>query len=505
MFFSRKLFCCILYSTILLYCAIISAQISVAPRFAVAVGTADNEIIEGIQPAPAGGYYAAGNTFDTVSGLPDVLILKLDSAGSVEWARVVEGSDTDMCFSLQPSTDGGLIAAGYTSSDGVGTIDVLILKMDASGTLEWARAVGGIGADSSISLFQASDGGWVLGGTTTSFGAGYGDVLLLKYDASWVLQWAQTVGTTDTEMVFSVQSTADGGIVAAGDYLADGSSNYDGFIVKTTASGTFEWAQRFGGSLDESCRSVRSASDGGVLAAGYSETFGAGSADGLIIKLDGAGTPVWAFTAGGGGYDYFQSLVPLTGGGGIACGATESLGAGSSDGWFHKLDGTGSAAWTRTGGTAAEDGFLVVETTDDNGIIAAGLSEFYTAPVADAFVIKTDSAGLIDGCPQIQSVSPVIADVTALVPFASLSFVTSSPTVTETDMTNSVTVSPFTVYEEEICYFDPTPTPTFTPTMTPTAGPTFTPGAMPATGPAGIGILLLVLGGILTIGTIHKQ
>ena len=119
-------------------------------------------------------------------------------AGSTDdsplFAVAVGGSDGDGCNSIQQTSDGGYIAGGYTYSFGAGSHGFLIVKLDASGNVSWAKTLGGSDDDNCVSIQQTSDGGYIAGGYTSSFGAGYDDFLIVKLNASGNVSWARTLG-----------------------------------------------------------------------------------------------------------------------------------------------------------------------------------------------------------------------------------------------------------------------------------------------------------------------
>jgi len=207
---------------------------------------------------------------------------------AISFAKTFGGSDYDRVYSVQQTSDGGYIVAGYTRSFGAGGYDVFLLKTDASGNLRWAKTFGGSDWEGASSVQQTSDGGYIVAGYTYSFGAG-GDAFLLKTDASGNLQWAKTFGGSDYEFAFSVQQTSDGGYIVAGGTYSFGAGSYDVFLLKTDASGNLQWAKTFGEGSGDVAFSVQQTSDGGYIVAGWTWSFGAGYEDVFLLKTDANG------------------------------------------------------------------------------------------------------------------------------------------------------------------------------------------------------------------------
>jgi hypothetical protein len=155
---------------------------------------------------------------------------------STSFAKTYGGTSDDRANSFQQTSDGGYILAGYTSSFGVDSSDIFLIKTDANGNVQWAKTYGGTYDDRAYSVQQTSDGGYILAGYTGSFGAGYYDIFLIKTDANGNIQWAKTYGGTRYERAFSVQQTSDGGYIVAG-VNSFGAGDYDIFLVKTDANG----------------------------------------------------------------------------------------------------------------------------------------------------------------------------------------------------------------------------------------------------------------------------
>ena len=152
------------------------------------------------------------------------------------FAKTYGGTDDDGASSVQHTSDGGYIVAGYTASFGAGYDDIFLIKTDANGNIQWAKAYGGPDDDIAYSVQQTSDGGYIVAGHTNFFGVGY-DAFLVKTDANGNIVWAKTYGGTDDDIAFSVQQTSDGGYIVAGATASFGVGSRDIFLIKTDANG----------------------------------------------------------------------------------------------------------------------------------------------------------------------------------------------------------------------------------------------------------------------------
>jgi uncharacterized delta-60 repeat protein len=297
-----------------------------------------------VQQTTDGGYILAG--FTTVYGVgrdDDVYLIKTNANGEEVWSRTFGGEGLDQAGTVQQTSDGGYIIAGRTESFGAGWDDVYLIKTDADGHEVWSRTFGGIHQDSARSIQQTSDGGYIVAGFTNSFGAGLEDVYLIKTDANGDAVWTKTFGGAMMEGASSVQQTSDGGYIVAGSTFSSGAGLEDVYLIKTDANGDEVWSRTFGGTEYEQALSVQQTCDGGYIVAGLATSFGAQVRDVYLIKTDPNGDEVWSRTFGGAGWNYAYSVQQISDGGYIVAGFTEAFGAGSSDVYLIRTDQNGYA------------------------------------------------------------------------------------------------------------------------------------------------------------------
>jgi len=239
-----------------------------------------------------GGYIIAGETQSIDPGISDVYLIKTDSLGSVVWEMTYGGASDDLGYSVQQTSDGGYIIAGLTYSFGTSGGDVYLIKTDSLGGVVWDTTYGGILYDAGHSVQQTSDDGFIIGGHTSSFGAGLGDVYLIRTDSLGTVLWDTTHGGDSSDVGLSVVQTLDEGYVVAGYTWSFGSSEYDVYIVKTDSLGSVLWERTYGDSVDDRGYAVQQTVDGGYIVAGYTRSMGAGVNDVYLIKTDANGMVV---------------------------------------------------------------------------------------------------------------------------------------------------------------------------------------------------------------------
>jgi uncharacterized delta-60 repeat protein len=365
-----------------------------------AIGGTNYEFTESIQKTSDGGYIVAGSTGS------DFLIIKLDSSGNIQWSRAIGGTNSDIARSIQQTSDGGYIVAGFTNSFGAGNYDVLIIKLNSSGNIQWSRAIGGIGYDEAYSIQQTSDGGYIVAGYTGSFGAGGYDVFIIKLDSSGNIQWSRAIGGTNIDIANSIQQTSDGGYIVAGDTYSFGAGAWDVFIIKLDSSGNIQWSRAIGRTNSDGAYSIQQTSDGGYIVAGSTDSFGAGGHDVLIIKLNSSGNIQWSRAIGGTNSDGARSIQQTSDGGYIVAGLTRSFSSGGLDFFIIKLDSSGNIQWSRAIGGTNDEYAYSIQQTSDGGYIAVGYTYSFGAGNSDSLIIKLDSSGNISGCGDVLNVSP---------------------------------------------------------------------------------------------------
>lgn len=299
-----------------------------------------------------------------------------------KWAKSYGGTAADIAYAVEPTSDGGYIVAGTTSSFGFATAEAWAMKVNADGIISWQKAYGGAGADKLSSVKQTADGGYVAAGT---FGT---DAWVVKLFSSGNVDWEFSYGGAGSDEALSVQQTADLGYVFTGKF-DNGGGNTDAFVVKLTAAGGVTWANRYGGASGDSANSVYQTSDGGYVVAGsFNNT---GDLDAWVLRLTAAGAVTWDNRYGGASSDEALSTQETNDGGLIVAGRTASSGAGSSDALVLKLTAAGAVSIQKTFGGTGFDKANSIQQTSDNGYIVGGSTTSFGAGGTDAFLLKLDS------------------------------------------------------------------------------------------------------------------
>ena len=237
---------------------------------------------EAVRQTLDGGYVVTGLTNSHGAGSYDVYLIKTNGNGDTLWTRTYGGPSDDEGSSVQQTADSGYIITG-------GTGDVYLIKTDAQGDTLWTRTFGGGSDDYGECVRQTTDGGYVIAGFTRSFGAGMIDVYLIRTDAHGDTLWTRAYGGTDEDLASSVQQTTDGGYIVAGRTSSFGAGGGDVWLIRTNANGDTLWTRTFGGPANDASGSVQQTTDDGYVIAGITDSYGAGGADVYLIKTDSLG------------------------------------------------------------------------------------------------------------------------------------------------------------------------------------------------------------------------
>jgi len=334
------------------------------------------------------------------------------SAPVTQWQKNYGGNLSDYESYAGQTSDGGYIMVGSTNSysmpsgrtykglagytSPVITNDIYLVKTDAAGNQVWAKTYGGPGDELGSCVKQTSDGGYIIVGSTDSFGKGMNDIYLIKTDKYGNVQWNKTYGGSGEDFGIFVQQTPDGGYIVTGNTYSYGNNDCTIFLLKTNMNGDTQWFKTYSGGIGN-CVIV--SSDGGYVVTGYTGT-NTSEEVGLVFKTDTSGNIVWQklYNDSSIGYDIKQT----SDGGYVFVGQVDThkdtngnLVTGSqglSAISLIKTDALGNQIWNKTfASNRYEWGYGVCQTTD-SGYILVGTYDNPTSKL-DVLVIKTDPRG----------------------------------------------------------------------------------------------------------------
>lgn len=252
----------------------------------------------------------------------------------------------------------------------------------------WEKNFGGSDGEYGKSVLEAVDGGLVVAGHTGSFG-NRNQVYLLKTDSDGNLLWEKNFGGSEGDYGNSVIEATDGGLVVAGRTFSFG-NDWQVYLLKTDSDGNLFWEKNFGGTDSDYGYSVVETADGGFVVVGITSSFGS-RVQMYLLKTDSNGNLLWEKNFGGTSDDYGYSVVETEDSGLVVTGETYSLGN-YSQLYLLKTDSNGNLLWEENfGGSESDRGSSVVSTTD-GGLVVTGYTDSFGSRV-QVYLLKTDSDG----------------------------------------------------------------------------------------------------------------
>jgi hypothetical protein len=324
-------------------------------------------------------------------------IISLSSKAQTTFQRVYGGAAMDNGNSVRKTTDNGFIIAGTTTSFGAGGRDVLVIKTNANGDTTWTKTFGGA-TDNEYGFCaqQTTDGGYIVSGVASSFADVAGDMYLIKLTAAGDTIWTRTYGGIGYEWGAFVQQTTDGGYIVVGQTPAFGAGGFDAYLVKLNAAGDISWTKTYGGTGLEIGSAVQQTSDGGYILTGQIGSYGAGFGDFYLLKTDASGNVVWTKAYGVNGEEAGVSVKQTTDGGYIIGGTSESTGPLGKDMCLIKTNAVGDTLWAKIyGGSLIDECNEVIQTADGGYIMCGHSFSFSVAGDYDVYVVKTDNQGTV--------------------------------------------------------------------------------------------------------------
>ncbi|MBK7887445.1 MAG: T9SS type A sorting domain-containing protein [Bacteroidetes bacterium] len=332
------------------------------------IGGSSTDKLFSIQQTYDGGFILGGHSVSDISGDKtensmgsswDYWFVKTDSIGNIQWQNTIGGNDDDHFISIEQTSDGGYILGGSSKSNisgdktenSLGYIDYWIVKTDSSGNIQWQNTIGGSLDDVLQSIKQTSDGGFILGGFSKSDISGdktenaigllnRNDYWIVKVDSIGNIQWQNTIGGNDVDLLYSIQQTYDGGYILGGwsvsNFSGDKTENslgyWDYWILKTDDLGNIQWQNTIGGNFFDGIRFIEQTNNGGFILggestsniSGYKSENCIGTNDFWIVRTDEVGQVIWENTIGGNDFDGLLSIEQTSDGSFILGGSSLS-------------------------------------------------------------------------------------------------------------------------------------------------------------------------------------
>ncbi|MBW2264119.1 MAG: hypothetical protein JRG91_19315 [Deltaproteobacteria bacterium] len=350
---------------------------------------------------PTGGALIAGKAYVTHMDHPDILPLwlgEIGTDGAVAWQVLLGIYDEDRVNSMAPTPDGGVLLAGAASvieeAEAIYIYDAMLIRVDGAGDVQWARTVGEDGDDSLDAVIPTTDGAYVTVGWTTEYVGGASSGWMAKVDPDGAILWQEYVQESGHDQLHGVVETTGGDLLVVGETDSGAVGGTDLLVLRTTTDGAVVWQKILGGTGDERGLAIAATADGGLVAVGSTRSAGPGWWNALIVRMDGDGAVSWQRVLGGDGNDTASAVLEHTDGSLLVAGDTSpSLDAQT---WLIGLSATGDVISQTSLGVAGYG---------DTGTMLAGYDGTHVVHVAstssnagDILVSRTGREGAVEGC-----------------------------------------------------------------------------------------------------------
>ena len=336
-----------------------------------------------------GSLIIGGNSNSHGDGNRSFWLTKLSSDGDSLWSYFYGGEQAEWGAEVIPTSDGGFAMTGSSSSFGPGDADYWLLKVDENGDSLWSRAYGGPDRESTRSLNQTVDGGYLIAGWTLSFGAGTEDMWLVRTDQNGDSLWSRTFGGESNDRCFYATYGIDGNIYSIGDTRSYGQGDKDIWLVAADDNGDSLWSQTFNGGYDDDCRWIQQLADSGFVLVGSKNMDNADNWDVWIIRTDSQSEVLWERTYGGPLSEGGEHAAILPDGGIVVVGYTYSFGVGDRDFWLLRVNAEGDSLWSRTFGSVYSDRGWGMAIAEDSGYYLCGVTDPEGVDEANGWIVRT--------------------------------------------------------------------------------------------------------------------
>lgn len=376
------------------------------------LGSNVSDLLTGVREADDRGIVMCGYTIASAFGDNDIFIMKLDPYGNIMWSNLFGGSGNDQATYLEKTSDGGFIIGGNTTSFS-GTPDPFTIKIDNSGNVQWSRYYRWAMEDYSNCVIQTSDGGYIMTGYSNSFGSGGYDVYSLKLDQTGNIMWARCYGGLLNDFGNTIRETSDNGYIIGGYTFSFGALG-DGFVLKLYGDGLINWTKTYGGQSFDIISDLHTASNG-FIACGSTSSFGLSALGGYVFNFDNNGFIYWSRTFEGiaGSTSGFTRIVQPQGGGFVLGGVMQSSVANGGDMCLLRIFGDGAFNYEKIFGGAGTDGASALSVKSDGGFLLAGLTASFGAGSNDIYIqnLKSDGTGCLTDNPFIPGGGSPVTEV----------------------------------------------------------------------------------------------
>ncbi len=314
------------------------------------------------------------------------------------WQRTYGGRRVDKAYAVAALADGGFAIAGHTRARGGSRDDAWVIRLDHRGDRRWERVFGGPDTEQLYGVAATPDGGVVVTGHTRSRGAGGSDIWLTRFDRDGTPVWEGLFGGPGNDRARALATTADGDLVVVGFVTLAARDGRQAWVARLAPDGSLRWQRSFASpSHHAEAFAVAVTPDGEILVTGHKQLPGAAGYDLWLARLDGAGEVQLDRTYGLRRLDAGTAVVPTADGGAFVAGAVGGPSLSRTDIWLVRVDRAGELVWQRVLGGDRPDLAWAAVAAVDGGVIALASTQSRGHGSADAWVLHLAGDGRLVG------------------------------------------------------------------------------------------------------------
>jgi hypothetical protein len=407
---------------ILLIISILIVNYSLFAQYAITLGSQHDDVLQSITGTRDGGLIIVGYSLRTISEpiSSPLRVIKLTLTGEQEWefnlaypfAPIMDETIAkDLGFAILQTQDDGYIIVGTTNNYGQDS-DILVLKLNSEGEMEWSRIYGGERDDFAHSVQETEEGGLILAGITWSFGSGSQDIWILKLNYLGDIEWEKAYGGKKDDYASFIHADKNNNYLVIGSTSSFGKGENDAWIFKLDPVGEIKWQKTYGTEVNE-ISYLASISDDDFLVIGETDAVIEGATDAWAFKLDSDGEVQWQKSYGGSENYRFHNIKKITNDEFIVSGDLQENG--NSDFLIMKISDEGNIIWKKAFGIEeSNEHSTSLCLMSDGFIAAAGTTNHMGNYNNDMLILKLNNMGNIDYCPYLKEANILISEIHAI-------------------------------------------------------------------------------------------
>jgi hypothetical protein len=337
------------------------------------------------------GFILAGYTSSFGAGANDSWLIKTDAAGIVQWNYTYGGDENDSMEAFIHTNDNGLALAGSTYSYSNGESDFWLVKTDINGSVAWNKSYGDSGWEGANAIIQTHDGGYALAGSIILYGETQSDFWLVKTDNNGTIEWNQSYGGQLDDWAIEVIQTIDDGYLLTGTSYSYGEGESDIWLIKTDNNGTLLWNQTFGKSGHDGASALVHLNDSDrILLAGYSWSVESSNYNVIVIETYSNGTIAWNQTYGGQNHEIPKDILPISLDSFVLVGSERSLNGdqNNTNAFFMRIYTNSTLAFSFTYGGSQFDETVNIVQVDTLEYQLVGTTWSFDSRKGDIWLVK---------------------------------------------------------------------------------------------------------------------